>query len=84
MRLGGLLAENVTQATARDLLVNGMFALEAAGYQIVMHVHDELIAEVPEDFGSVGEFEKLMCTPPEWGNSIPLKAEGWRGKRYKK
>ena len=71
---GGLLAENATQATARDLLVNGMFAVEAAGYPIVLHVHDELVAEV----------EKLMCRLPDWGKDIPVKAEGWRGKRYKK
>lgn len=81
---GGRIAENVTQAVARDILCRGMLQAEAAGYRIVMHVHDEAVAEVLEGFGGVEEFEKLLCAPIPWAPGLPLKAEGWRGKRYRK
>lgn len=81
---GGLVAENDTQAIARDLLVNGMIKAEAAGYEIVAHVYDEMIAEVPIGFGNLQEFEKLICELPDWAAGMPLTAGGWEGKRYRK
>ncbi|MCH4543166.1 DNA polymerase [Ochrobactrum sp. A-1] len=81
---GGLVAENDTQAIARDLLVNGMIKAEAAGYEIVAHVYDEMIAEVPIGFGDLREFEKLICELPDWAAGMPLTAGGFEAKRYRK
>ncbi len=81
---GGKLCENAVQAIARDVLVNGMLRLEAAGYPIVATVHDEAVAEVGEEFGSIEEAGREMCVLPSWATGLPLAVEGWRAKRYKK
>lgn len=78
------LSENATQATCRDLLVNAMFNVTKAGYDVVMHIHDEIVAEIDEGKGNLAEFESLMTKLPEWAKGLPLKAEGWIGKRYRK
>jgi len=81
---GGKLTENAVQAIARDLLVHGMFGLEDAGYDIIGTVHDEVILEVPEGFGSEQEVADILCDLPKWAKGLPVKAEGFRGKRYRK
>ena len=69
---------------ARDLLAEAMLRIEAAGYPIVLHVHDELIAEVPEGFGSLDEFTKLMICKPAWALNLPIAAKAWTAKRFTK
>lgn len=78
---------NLVQGFARDILCNGMLNVEKAGYPVVLHCHDEAMAEVPKGFGDVEEFERLMCAvPPSWPemDSLPLSASGFQLKRYAK
>lgn len=82
---GSKLAENVTQATCRDIQRHAILLQEAARYPIVLHVYDENVAEIPEGFGSIEEFERIMATLPDWAAGWPVRAAGgWRGKRYRK
>jgi DNA polymerase len=81
---GGKLVENIVQATARDIMANGMMKAHKAGYKVLLTVHDELVTEVPKGFGSVEEMEKLICDIPAWADGCPIAAEGWQGERYKK
>lgn len=82
---GGRLAENLIQATARDIMAHAVVNLERAGYPVVLRVHDEIAAEVPHGHGSVEEFERIMATLPEWAAGWPIRAAGgYRSRRYKK
>ena len=81
---GGKLVENITQATARDCLRDAMTALEAAGYRIVFHVHDEVIADMPEGAGSLTEMQEIMGCPLPWAPGLPLRAAGFEAGFYMK
>jgi DNA polymerase len=78
----GKLVENIIQAMARDILVYGLMCAEQAGYRIIMSVHDEGIAESKN--GTIEEFCKHMCLKQTWARTLPLRAEGYTSKRYRK
>lgn len=82
---GPKLVENIDQAIARDIQRHALLAQERAGYPIVMHTYDENVAEVPEGWGSIADFERIMSDMPWWARNCPVRAAGgWRGKRYRK
>lgn len=82
---GGMLVENITQAVARDLMADAMLRCHEEGmYDVILSVHDELIAECDEGVGSVKDFETVMAHVPDWAAGCPVSAEGWTGYRYKK
>ena len=81
---GPKLVENIVQGTARDLLAEAMLRVEEKGYPIVMHCHDEIIAEVPEGSGSVDEMCEIMAIQPKWAEGLPLRADGYQCSFYQK
>ena len=81
---GPKLVENIVQGTARDLLAEAMLRVEEKGYPIVMHCHDEIIAEVPEGTGSVDEMCEIMAVQPAWAEGLPLRADGYQCSFYQK
>jgi len=81
---GGKLVENIVQATARDCLGIAMLRLTEAGYKIVMHVHDEVILEMPYGSGSLEQAEKIMGKAIPWAPGLILNADGYETEYYKK
>jgi DNA polymerase len=81
---GGAWAENIVSGIARDLLAAAMARLEGAGYPVVLHVHDEIICEVPEGFGSLNEFKRLVVAAPDWADGLPIAAKVRSGPRFSK
>ena len=80
----GTFTENVVQAISRDLLAAGMQRLEAAGHPVVLHVHDEIVCEVPATADNGDKFLALLTELPDWAAGLPLAAKVWRGQRYAK
>lgn len=82
---GGKLVENIVQATARDCLAVAMTRVSKLGYKIVMHVHDEMIVDVPvEDTGALDTINACMAEPIDWAPDLPLKGDGYETTFYKK
>lgn len=81
---GGKLVENIVQAVARDCLAEAITRLEAAGYPVVFHIHDEIVVDAPECNHDLSEMETLMSIVPEWAPGLPLNADGWVNEFFKK
>jgi DNA polymerase len=80
----GLACENVTQATAHDLLRHALRQLEAEGHDVVLHVHDEVVVETNDPEAAQAAMQRIMCSPPAWAAGIPLNIEAAVMSRYGK
>lgn len=81
---GGKLAENATQAIARDILAHALLTLEKNGYPVIFHVHDEAVIEMPIGQGALEEACRLMAIAPDWAKDLPLRADGYECVYYQK
>lgn len=83
---GGVLTENLVQATAREVFMHQCAEIEKAGIPVLMRVHDEAVCMVPEESAQerLNQIIEIMSTAPEWGGGLPLSAEGSLSKVYKK
>lgn len=81
---GGKLVENITQAVARDCLAEAVERLEAAGFPVVFHVHDEVVIDVEQQYEDLDKVTDIMRENPSWAQSLPLNADGWVDAYYKK
>lgn len=81
---GPKLVENIVQAASRDILAEAMLRLEKEGFDIVCHVHDEVVLEVPDGKSSVEEVNEIMAVNPVWTEGLQLKAAGFESPFYKK
>jgi DNA polymerase len=81
---GGKLVENLVQAIARDILADSLLRVDEAGYNVVMHVHDEIVAEMENGKGSASEMSAIMGQDIPWALGLPLKAESYESVYYKK
>lgn len=81
---GGKLAENITQAVARDCLAETIERLEEAGHKVVFHIHDEVVIDAPADRANLEDVVKAMSIPPSWATDLPLNADGWINPFFKK
>lgn len=81
---GGVFTNHIVQGIARDLMVNGVINIENAGYEFLLSIHDEGLAEHKKGLGNLEEYVSLMTRLPKWAEGSPILAEGWRGPRYHK
>jgi Mesyanzhinovviridae DNA polymerase I len=81
---GGIFCNHIVQGIARDLMAHGMMAINDAGYEVLLSIHDEVLSERTKGEGSVEEYKALMTKLPDWAKGAPIEATCYTGLRYRK